>query len=77
MNQSEHTYFYDEQSNMTGIDIPTLIASRLEDVADRVNELYAQGNIRDAQLLRAEGLELAEAYDEGVTFLFINDLTEA
>lgn len=76
MNQSEHTYFNDKQSDMTGIDIQTLIASRLEDMADQVEVLYTQGNLSDAELLRAEGLQLAEAFDCGSTFLFINDLTE-
>jgi hypothetical protein len=33
--------------------------------------------IEEAQLLRNEGLELAEAYDLGTTFMFINDLTQA
>jgi hypothetical protein len=62
---------------MQGIDIQTLVASRLEDMADQVAQLCTQGLTEEAELLRQEGLELAEAYDEGYTFLFINDLTEA
>jgi hypothetical protein len=62
---------------MQGIDIQSLVASRLEDMADQVEQLYVAGMIEEAKLLRQEGLELAECYDEGYTFLFINDLTEA
>lgn len=76
MNQSEHTYFYYEHENMQGIDIQTLIANRLEDMADQVQSLYANGQIEEARVLRNEGLALAEAYDNGDNFLFINDLTE-
>jgi hypothetical protein len=77
MNQTEHRYFDEDSENMNGIDLPTLIASRLEDMADQVQLLYTQGMIEEAKLLRDEGLELARAYDVGTTFMFINDLTEA
>jgi hypothetical protein len=75
MNYSEHTYFNEEHSNMQGIELQTLIASRLEDMAEQVNILYSQGDFAEAELLREEGLQLAEAYDNEATFLFINDLT--
>ena len=54
-----------------------VVASRLEDMAAQVERLYANGLIEEATLLRNEGLELAESYDDGTTFLYINDLTEA
>lgn len=57
-------------------DIDILIASRLEDIAERVWELHAAGNLRDAELLRDEGLLLASSYDEGSTFLYISDLKQ-
>ena len=53
-----------------------LVAIRLEDMANQVEWLYAQGRNEDAAVLRAEGLMLAEAYDNESTFLFINDLSE-
>jgi hypothetical protein len=59
------------------MDIQTVIASRLEDMANQVEYLYHSGLIEDARLLRQEGLDLAEAYDSGVTFMFLEDLTEA
>lgn len=77
MNQSEHTYFYEDPQDMSGTDLQALIAARLEDMADQVSQLFSQGLIEEAELLRNEGLEMAEAFDDGVTFLFINDLTEA
>lgn len=77
MNQSEHTYFYEDPQDMSGTDLQALIASRLEDMADQVSQLFAQGLLEEAELLRNEGLEMAEAFDDGTTFLFINDLTEA
>lgn len=54
-----------------------VVASRLEDMAAQVERLYANGLTTEATLLRNEGLELAESYDDGTTFLYINDLTEA
>ena len=77
MNRSEHTYFYEDPQDMSGTDLQTLIASRLEDMADQVSLLFTQGLIEEAELLREEGLELASAFDDGTTFLFITDLTEA
>jgi hypothetical protein len=77
VNHTEHSYFIDEFENMRGIEFQTLVASRLEDMADQVDFLYQQGNHVEAELLRAEGLELAEACDSGLTLLFINDLNQA
>jgi hypothetical protein len=61
---------------MQGPDIQTLVANHLEDMADQVAYLYTQGMPKEAELLRNEGLLMAEAYDNEATFLFINDLTE-
>lgn len=58
------------------MEIQALIASRLEDLADRVEILYHEGNFAEAELLRDEGLMLAECYDSEGTFLYINDLTQ-
>jgi len=58
------------------MNLQALIASRLEDMAEQVELLYTQGNYAEAELLRDEGLELAEAYDNETVFMFINDLTE-
>ena len=54
-----------------------MIASRLEDMADRVYQLFAAGMPEEAELLRREGLELAEAFDTEQTFLYLEDLTKA
>jgi hypothetical protein len=75
MNQSEHTFFTNDYNDMQGVDIQALVASRLEDLADQVAYLHEQGFTEDAEMLREEGLMLAEAYDNEATFLFINDLT--
>ena len=75
MNQSEHTFFTNDYNDMKGVDIQTLISSRLEDLCDQVAFLHESGNFADAKLLRDEGLMLAEAYDNESTFLYINDLT--
>lgn len=65
-----------DYNNMQGPDIQTLVANHLEDMADQVAYLYTQGMPKEAELLRNEGLLMAEAYDNEATFLFINDLTE-
>ena len=57
------------------VDIQTLVSSRLEDLAEQVAFLYERGDTELADLLRQEGLELAESYDNGYIFLFINDLS--
>lgn len=77
MNHTEHSYFIEEFENMRGIELQTLVASRLEDMADQVEFLNKQGKHAEAELLRSEGLYLAYACDAGLTFLFINDLNQA
>ena len=65
----------DEFQAMTGIDIQTLVSTRLEDLADQI-AFHAFNKDWDAvELLKAEGLELAEAADSGANFFFVNDLT--
>ena len=59
---------------MNTIDIQTLVAARLEDLADRVDYLYVNGYPEEAQLLREEGLALASTYDSDHTFLYLDDL---
>ena len=56
------------------VNIQNLVASRLEDMADQIEQLYAQGEPELAELLRNEGLALAEACDNGYEFFYINDL---
>jgi hypothetical protein len=55
--------------------IQTLIASRLEDMAVQCQRHFDEGNFAEAELLREEGLLLAEAYDNEQEFLFIQDLS--
>ena len=76
MNQSEHAFFEDKNNGMQGVDLQALVASRLEDMADQVEQLYVAGYPEEAELLRREGLALAECYDNEHTFLFLNDLQE-
>lgn len=64
-----------EFSEMFDVNIEALVASRLEDMADRVEVLQKEGRSRDAHMLSAEGLELAKHYDNDEMFLFLNDLT--
>lgn len=60
---------------MTQDQLQHVIAVRLEQMATQVEFLYANGYIEEAQLLRAEGLELAEAYDNEEEFFVLNDFT--
>jgi hypothetical protein len=52
-------------------DLQLLIATRLEDMAAQVELLYSQGNYAEAELLREEGLMIAEAYDNEENFFFL------
>lgn len=60
---------------MNSTDLSTLIAIRLEDMATQVERLYKEGNFAEAELLREEGLALAESFDNETTFIFLNDLS--
>jgi hypothetical protein len=51
--------------------LQTLVADRLEHLADRVEYLTLKGDYETADLLRTEGLALASAYDDEQTFFFI------
>ena len=51
----------------------TLAASRLEDLADQIAYLHEQGDLQTAALLRAEGLELAQALDAEEDFFYVDD----
>lgn len=53
--------------------LQTVIASRLEDLANQCQILFDQGNFAEAELLREEGLVLATAYDNGENFFFAPD----
>ena len=69
-------YAYSIQiKQMTQDQLQHVIAVRLEQMATQVEFLYANGYIEEAQLLRAEGLELAEAYDNEEEFFVLNDFT--
>ena len=76
MTQSDHYNFEEELQEMQTIDMQSLIASRLEDFADQVRCLHANGYYEEAELLRQEGMDLAAAYDNQEDFLYIYDLTE-
>jgi hypothetical protein len=76
MNQFEHYNFEEELLDMQTIDMQSLVASRLEDFADQIRCLYANGYYEEAELIRREGMDLAAAYDDEEVFLYILDLTE-
>jgi hypothetical protein len=48
-----------------------LVADRLEHLADRVAHLLDRGYHREAEILKEEGMQLAEAYDFEENFLVI------
>ena len=57
--------------NLNKTDLASIIAGRLEDMATQVETHFAEGNFAEAELLREEGLLLAEAYDNEETFFFL------
>ena len=75
MNNKTNFFINNEIEDMGGVDIESLVASRLEDLAERVAFHAFRGEWNTVELLKAEGLELAEAYDEGFNFFYVNDLT--
>jgi hypothetical protein len=59
---------------MNSEQLQTLIASRLEDMADQCQVLFDEGNFAEAELLREEGLALAQSFDNEEDFFYIGDL---
>jgi hypothetical protein len=56
--------------------IQTLIASRLEDIADQCEYLASSGNVEEARFLQEEGLALASWYDVGNSLMYLPDYTQ-
>ena len=54
--------------------LQTVIASRLEDMADQCQVLFDQGNFAEAELIRGEGLALAKSFDDEEEFFYVGDL---
>jgi hypothetical protein len=52
-----------------------LVADRLEHLADRVEWLVRIGDLKSAELLRNEGMDLAAAYDTEQNFFAIDTAT--
>ena len=50
-----------------------LVQARLNDMADQIRNLYEIGDIDGANFLKQEGLELAEACDNGDLFMYLSD----
>jgi hypothetical protein len=50
-----------------------LAASRLEDLATQIAHLHKRGDLQTAAVLRAEGLELAQALDAEEDFFYVDD----
>jgi hypothetical protein len=55
------------------MEIETLIAGRLKDMAAQVEILCNEGNFAEAELLREEGLMLADCYDGEGVFMYLPD----
>ena len=60
---------------MTQEQLQNVIAVQLEQMATQVEFLYANGYHEEAAILRAEGLELAAAYDDNEDFFYVQDYT--
>lgn len=60
---------------MTQEQLQNAITVRLEQMATQVEFLFTNGYHKEAEILRAEGLELADAYDNDETFLVLGDFT--
>lgn len=56
---------------MTKDQLSNMIADRLNHLADQIAVLHTHGMVEEIELLRAEGLSLAAAFDNGEDFLYI------
>jgi len=75
MNDTQTFFSSDDFQDLDAVDIQSLVTSRLEDLADRVEFHYSRGDVKTAKFLREEGLMLARSYDDGDSFFYVNDLT--
>jgi len=76
MSRFADDFEFEKLEEFNTLDIDTLVSSRLDDLAEQIYILHTEGRHYEAQLLKEEGLSIAEAMDEGLRFLFINDLSE-
>ena len=60
---------------MTQEQLQNLMTLQLEQMAAQVEFLFANGYREEAAVLRAEGLELAAAYDDNEDFFYLQDYT--
>ena len=61
---------YNDFEAMYGIDVPRLVAARLDDIADQYEKLRNRGDHASADLLKQEGLMLADSFDSDEPLLF-------
>ena len=66
-----------DTTHMNHLDLQALVTSRLEDMADQFEFLVSKDDYTRADVIRKEGLHLAEHYDDELTFLYVTDFTEA
>ena len=55
-------------------DIEAVAMAKFEDMAEQLRVLYSEGRLEDAELLKKEGFDLAEALDDSSPFLYLSDL---
>jgi hypothetical protein len=61
---------YNDFEAMYGIDVSRLVAARLDDIANQYEKLRDRGDDASADLLKQEGLMLADSFDADEPLLF-------
>jgi hypothetical protein len=57
------------------MNLEAVAMAKFDDMATQLKVLYSQGRLEEAELLKKEGFELANALDNGTPFLYLSDFS--
>ena len=64
------SFTYEDFNELFGVDINNLVMSRMSDITDQYEKLRDRGDHSSAELMRREGLMLANSYEAGESLFF-------
>jgi hypothetical protein len=57
------------------MNLEAVAMAKFGDMAEQLRMLYSEGKLEEAELLKQEGFELANALDNGTPFLYLSDFS--
>lgn len=65
-----------ERNYLNSDQLQELICDRLECIVNQIEHLNTQGLVKEAEILREEGIQLVSVYDSEQNFMYLSDFTE-